>query len=144
MKRILIFFMFLSAASWAQNGAYAPVDIVQSGLQQQQLNQNAQAQAAQAALLRQQTALLKQQTEALRQQNELAKQQQQAAILAAKTPSLAIRKPRIDDIDAATGKPRFANYAEYEDAKDEWLIGEALRRFEASRPTAATQKKDAQ
>ncbi len=113
MKRILIFLMFLSTASWAQSGAYAPVDIVQSELQQQQLNQNAQAQYAQQQLLRQQTELLKQQTEALRRQNELVKQQQQAALMAAQTPSPANRKPKIDDIDPVTKQPRFASYAEY-------------------------------
>ncbi len=147
MKRVLIFLMFLSAAAWAQNGAYAPVDIVRSGqaqqqlnLQQQQTNRNAQAQRAQAELLHQQAELLRQQTEALKQQNELVKQQQQAALVAAKTASPAIRKPKMDDIDAVTGKPRFANYAEYEDTKDEWLIGEVLRRFEALHPTSASQK----
>lgn len=132
MKHFLIV-MILCGMGWPQNGAYAPLGgIPQAGaaqqqlnIQQQQLNQNAQAQRIQAELVRQQTELLKQQTEALRQQNELAKQQ-----LAAKTFSPPIRKPRIDDIDAVTGKPRFANYADYEDAKDEWLIDETLRRLE--------------
>jgi len=44
------------------------------------------------------------------------------------------RKPQIDDIDPKTGKLRFANYAEYEEVKDEWLIEEAIRRFEALHP----------
>jgi hypothetical protein len=68
---------------------------------------------------------LKQQTEALKQQNAFMEQQQRAALLAAPAPTQfipAVRKPRIDDIDTLTGKPRFGSYAHCEDAKDEWLI----------------------
>jgi hypothetical protein len=46
----------------------------------------------------------------------------------------------IDDINPATGQPKFASYAEYEDAKDEWLIEEALRRFDALHPARKEQK----
>ncbi len=126
--------MLLGAASWAQNGGVVPPpDIV--GATNQNINSINQAntQAAQAALLRQQTALLKQQTKALKQQNELRKQQQAAALASPVTPP-ATRKPRVDDLDPVTGQPRFATFAEYEDAKDEWLIEEALRRFQALLP----------
>lgn len=136
MKRLLIVIL-LSAASWAQNGGVIPFPNISDSINQSQQTANQTSiTTAQTAQIRQQTALLKQQTEALKQQNELTKQQQQAALLAAKTSSSVIRKPRIDDVDLATGKPRFATYAEYEDAKDEWLIEETLRRFEALRPAS--------
>lgn len=120
MKQFLIL-LLLSAAGWSQT---APADIAGNALRQQEANQKASAQTANAALLRQQTALLKEQTEAIQQQNELLKRAAQAPT----TFIPALRKPRIDDIDASTGQPRFATYAEYEDAKDEWLIEETLRR----------------
>lgn len=142
MKRILIV-VLLSAASWAQNGGVIPPpDIAHMGGEIANAGNRAAAQAADTALIRQQTQLLKQQTEALKQQNALLKQQQeQAAALAAQPAktfiaSAAIRKPKIDDIDAASGHPRFATYADYEDAKDEWLIEEAVRRFEALHPAS--------
>ena len=117
MKQLL-FIILLCVPSWAQNGGVVPApDIAGSINQSQQTSNQTRMTAAQVAQLRQQTALLKQQTEMLKQQNELMKV------------STAARKPRIDDIDVATGKPRFATYAEYEDAKDEWLIEETLRRF---------------
>ena len=40
----------------------------------------------------------------------------------------AAPKPKIDDVDAA-GKPKYKNFAEYEDAKDDWLRKETLREF---------------
>lgn len=43
-------------------------------------------------------------------------------------------KPKIDEVDPKTGKFRYAKYIDYEEAKDEWLIGEALRRFEVLHP----------
>ena len=135
MKRILFAVVILSASAWAQNGGVVPPpDIAGSGQSIAEAPARAQAQAAQTATIRQQTELLKQQTEALKLQNALMEQQQKAALLASQAPQQfipAVRKPRIDDIDAGTGKPRFASYADYEDAKDEWLIEEAIRRFEA-------------
>lgn len=98
----------------------------------QEASRKAQTDAAQTALIKQQTELLKQQTEALKQQKAaLASSQASQRFIP------AVRKPRIDDIDAATGKPRFATYADFEDAKDEWLIEEAMRRFEALKPSGA-------
>ncbi len=41
----------------------------------------------------------------------------------------AAAKPKIDDKDEKTGQPKFKTYAEYEDAKDEWLRKETLREF---------------
>jgi hypothetical protein len=39
-------------------------------------------------------------------------------------------KPKIDDVDSKTGKAKYANFAEYEDAKDSWLSDEAVRKFQ--------------
>lgn len=140
MRNVLIVLALFCGSVFAQNGGVIPPpDIANAAGQIANAGNRAQGQAAQTALIKQQTALLKQQTEALKQQNELLKEQQQAALLVAPkqfVSSAAVRKPRIDDIDAATGKPRFANYAEFEDGKDEWLIEEALRRFEALHPAA--------
>lgn len=129
MKRLLIVILF-SVSSWAQDGGVIPFPNISDSINQTQRTANQTTiTAAQTRLIRQQTALLMQQTEALKEQNELVKQGQQTALLAAKTSPPAIRKPRIDDVDLATGKPRFASFADYEDAKDEWLIEETLRRF---------------
>ena len=140
MKTLLIVVLLTlgSGIAYAQNGGVVPQpDIVNAvGQIANAANQSA-AQAAQTQLIRQQTELLKQQTEALRQQNALLKEQQQAALAARLS---AARKPKIDDINPATGLPKFATFAEYEDAKDEWLIEEALRRFEALHPTKKEQK----
>jgi hypothetical protein len=40
-------------------------------------------------------------------------------------------KPKIDEVDPATDKPKYANFAEYEDAKDAWLRQETIREFQA-------------
>lgn len=145
--RILIVAL-LSVASWAQNtvvviprdgGVIPPPDIAHEAGEIAKAPARAESQAAQTGLIRQQTKLLQQQTEALKQQNALLKQQRES-VLAAQAPkpliaSPELRKPRIEEIDAATGKPRFATLAEYLDARDEWLIAETLRRFEALHPT---------
>ena len=54
-------------------------------------------------------------------------------------------KPKLDDVDAA-GKPKFKNFAEYEDAKDAWLRQETIREFnESSAKTAQlTQQQQAE
>jgi hypothetical protein len=46
--------------------------------------------------------------------------------------SKAALKPRIDDKDEKTGQPKYKTYAEYEDAKDDWLRKETLREFSES------------
>ncbi len=52
-------------------------------------------------------------------------------------PGKAAPKPKIDDKDEKTGQPKYKTYAEYEDAKDEWLRKETLWEFtEASARTA--------
>lgn len=135
MKTIILVVCVLCVGCFAQNGGTVPPpDIVGAAGDIASAPVRAQTQAAQAALIRQQTELLKQQTEALKQQNALLEEQRKAASIAARSPEFLspVRKPRIDDIDAATGKPRFATYADYEDAKDEWIIEEAIRRFEAT------------
>ena len=38
-------------------------------------------------------------------------------------------KPKIDDLDRETGKPQFANYGEYELAKDDWLQQDTIRQI---------------
>ena len=38
-------------------------------------------------------------------------------------------KPKIDDVDRKTGKPKFANYGEYELAKDDWLQQDTIRQI---------------
>lgn len=35
--------------------------------------------------------------------------------------------PKIDDVDPQTGKPKYANFAEYQDARDKWNRAETLR-----------------
>ncbi len=135
---IVVLLTLGSGIAYAQNGGVIPPpDIANAGAQIANAGNHAAAQAAQTQLIRQQTELLKQQTEALRQQNALLREQQQAALVAAVS---AARKPKIDDINPATGQPKFASYAEYEDAKDEWLIEEALRRFDALHPARKEQK----
>jgi hypothetical protein len=132
MKRILALAAFC-AVSFAQNGGVIPPpDIANTDVAG--AAQRAYRQGVEAQQIRQQTRLLKEQTDALKRQNALMEQQQKAALVAQDHSQQfipAARKPRIDDIDAATGKPRFATFADYEDAKDEWLIEEAMRRFEA-------------
>lgn len=59
------------------------------------------------------------------------------AAAAAKTEG-AVPKPKIDDVDPKTGKPKYATYKDFEDAKDEWLGNDAVRRFQES--TARTAK----
>jgi hypothetical protein len=50
-------------------------------------------------------------------------------------------KPKPDDIDAKTGKPKFKTWAQYEDAKDAWITKQALREFqETSAKTAKEQE----
>lgn len=44
----------------------------------------------------------------------------------------AAAKPKIDDIDPKTQKPKYKTFAEYEDAKDAWLRKETIREFNES------------
>ena len=39
-------------------------------------------------------------------------------------------RPKIDDVDPKTGKAKFANYGEYEDARDAWNRQQAIREFQ--------------
>jgi hypothetical protein len=41
-------------------------------------------------------------------------------------------KPKIDDVDPKTGKAKYANYAEYEDAKEKWLRDDIKRELAES------------
>lgn len=39
-------------------------------------------------------------------------------------------RPKIDDVDPKTGKPKYATYGEFETAKDDWLLNAGLRKFQ--------------
>ena len=54
----------------------------------------------------------------------------QASQAAADAKPGAIPKPKIDDVDPKTGKAKYKNFGEYEDAKDAWLADEAVRKFQ--------------
>jgi hypothetical protein len=60
----------------------------------------------------------------------------------AATETKAAPKPKIDDVDEKTGKPKYESYADYEDAKDQWLRQDTLREFNQSQ--AKTQQLTAQ
>ena len=64
---------------------------------------------------------------------------------AAATTSTGTPKPKIDDVDAS-GKPKYKSYAEYEDAKDQWLSDEAVRKFQETtqRSTREEQARNAE
>ena len=63
------------------------------------------------------------------QQPEVRREPSQVSQPAAESKSKAAAKPKIDDKDEKTGQPKYKTYAEYEDAKDEWLRKETLREF---------------
>jgi len=50
----------------------------------------------------------------------------------AETKATAHAKPKIDDLDAKTGKPKYASYGEFDEAKDTWNRQEAIREFQKS------------
>ena len=50
----------------------------------------------------------------------------------AATESTAAPKPKIDNVDPQTNKPKYKTYGEYEDAKDAWLRQDTLREFNES------------
>jgi len=54
----------------------------------------------------------------------------------------ATPRPKIDDVDEKTGKPKYATYADYEAAKDQWLQDEAIRKFQET--NARTERERAQ
>lgn len=39
-------------------------------------------------------------------------------------------RPKLDDVDPKTGKPKYSTYADYEAAKDDWNRKEAIREFQ--------------
>jgi hypothetical protein len=51
----------------------------------------------------------------------------------------AAPKPKIDDVDA-TGKPKYKSFAEYEDAKDRWLLEEGARQAQEAQSKSARQQ----
>lgn len=48
-------------------------------------------------------------------------------------------KPKIDDVDK-DGKAKYKTFAEYEDAKDDWLRKETLREFQESQSKTETER----
>ena len=63
--------------------------------------------------------------------SETAQPSTQTTQAATETAGKAAPKPKIDDVDDK-GKPKFKTFAEYEDAKDEWLRKETIREFNES------------
>jgi hypothetical protein len=91
--------------------------------------------------LREKVARLESKPQSEQQRSE-SQQTSQAAAAETKTAAKAAPKPKIDDVDEKTGKPKYANYGEYEDAKDQWLQDEAVRKFqETSAKTAQVRER---
>lgn len=76
-------------------------------------------------------ARLKAQSTQTQQRSETA-QPSQAATETEAEAGKAAAKPKIDDIDPKTQKPKYKTFAEYEDAKDAWLRKETIREFNES------------
>ncbi len=51
-------------------------------------------------------------------------------------------RPKIDDVDPKTGNAKYANFAEYEQAKDAWNRQEAIREFQESLAKQPSTKSD--
>jgi len=49
-------------------------------------------------------------------------------------------KPKLEDVDEKTGKPKYATYADYENARDEWNRKEAIREFQEQTSTSERQR----
>lgn len=56
---------------------------------------------------------------------------------ATETTAKAAPKPKIDDVDPKTGKAKYKSFAEYEDAKDAWLLDEGARKFQETSAQSA-------
>lgn len=52
----------------------------------------------------------------------------------------AATKPKIDDVDEKTGKAKYATFAEYEDAKDAWLLDEGARKYQETNEKSAKER----
>lgn len=52
----------------------------------------------------------------------------------------AATKPKIDDVDPKTGKAKYATFAEYEDAKDAWLLDEGARKYQETNEKSAKER----
>ena len=88
--------------------------------------------------LREENARLKSQPSQTQQRSESA--QPSPAATETEAPK-ATDKPKIDDIDPKTKQPKYKNYAEFQDAKDQWLLDEGVRRGrEESTKTAQQQE----
>lgn len=67
---------------------------------------------------------------------------QQTSPPAAAAKTSGTPKPKIDDVDPKTNQPKYKTFAEYEEAKDDWLRKETLREFQES--SAQTQREQQQ
>jgi len=73
--------------------------------------------------------------EKLRQKQSISTQEQARDTQQASQPATtdatkpkAVPKPKIDDVDPKTQQPKYKSYAEYEEAKDQWLLEEGARK----------------
>lgn len=94
--------------------------------------------------LREENARLKSGQSSQETQRSEAAQHSQAATETAKQ-GKAAPKPKIDDVDAQ-GKPKYKNFAEWEDAKDAWLRADTIREFQeqTQRSQQQTQQQQAE
>jgi hypothetical protein len=67
-----------------------------------------------------------------------------AAEVKAQPAAKAPGKPKIDDVDATTGKAKYANYAAYEDAKDTWLREDTIRQFQETSAKTTREQQQSQ
>jgi hypothetical protein len=65
-----------------------------------------------------------------------ARETTQVSPPAAESKSKAEPRPKIEDVDAKTGQPKYASYADYEIARDEWLQNESVRKFQETQAKA--------
>lgn len=74
------------------------------------------------------------------QERESRRESQPAPENKTEAKSNANAKPKIDDVDPKTGKPKYASYADYEDARDEWNRKEAVREFQETSTKSEREK----
>jgi hypothetical protein len=55
-----------------------------------------------------------------------------------------VAKPKIDDVDPKTNQPKYKSYADYEEARDQWLLEEGARRAQESLVAAQREQQQSQ
>ena len=85
---------------------------------------------------------LREERDRLRASQQPQRETQQTSQPATEAKPKANLKPKIDDVDPKTNQPKFKSFAEYEDAKDQWLVEEGERRAveKFSQTTAASEQ----